>query len=50
MPKDIAPKKFEICKRNIWKVAQALHDDEWVRKLAEDVTLSIVIGRPKRKF
>jgi hypothetical protein len=41
MPKDIAPKIFEICKRKKRKVAQALHNDEWIKKLVGDVTLSI---------
>jgi hypothetical protein len=41
MPKDIAPKVSDICKRKNWKVAQALHEDEWITKLAGDVTLSM---------
>jgi hypothetical protein len=41
MPKDIAPKKFQICKRKNWSVAQALHEDEWIRKLAIDATASV---------
>jgi hypothetical protein len=41
MPKDIAPKIFKLCKRKNWSVAHALHDDEWVRKLALDATTSI---------
>jgi hypothetical protein len=41
MPKDIAPKKLQICKRKNWSVAQALHEDEWIRKLAIDATASI---------
>jgi hypothetical protein len=41
MPKDIAPKKIEICKRKNWKVAQALHEDEWIKKLSIDATISI---------
>jgi hypothetical protein len=41
MPKDIAPKIFEICKRKNWKVAQALHDDEWIRKFSREAPLSI---------
>jgi hypothetical protein len=40
-PKDIAPKIFEICKRKNWKVAQALHDGEWIRKLSAEATISI---------
>jgi hypothetical protein len=41
MPKDIAPKIFEICKRKNWSVAHALHEDEWITKLAIDATTSI---------
>jgi hypothetical protein len=41
MPKDIAPKNFQICKRKNWSVAQALHEDEWIRKLAINATASI---------
>jgi hypothetical protein len=41
MPKDIAPKMFKICKRKNWNVAHALHEDEWIRKLAIDATASI---------
>jgi hypothetical protein len=41
MPKDIAPKIFELCKRKNWKVAQALHEDVWIKKLATEATLSI---------
>jgi hypothetical protein len=41
MPKDIAPKKIKICNRKNWSIAQALHDDEWVRKLALDANASI---------
>jgi hypothetical protein len=41
MPEDIAPKMFDICKRKKWSVAQALHEDEWIRKLAIDATTSI---------
>jgi hypothetical protein len=33
MPKDIAPKKIELCKRKNWKVAQALHEDAWIKNL-----------------
>jgi hypothetical protein len=34
MPKYIAPKKFELCKRKNWKVAQALfHEDAWIKNL-----------------
>jgi hypothetical protein len=40
-PKGIAPKMFTICKRKNWSVAQALHDDEWINKLAIDATSSI---------
>jgi hypothetical protein len=40
-PKDIAPKIFEICKKKKWSVAQALHDNEWISKLRNEVTLSI---------
>jgi hypothetical protein len=32
---------FEICKRKNWKVAQALHDDEWIVKLAVGATTSL---------
>jgi hypothetical protein len=39
-PKDIAPKIFEICRRKKWKVAQALHDDEWIKKLADGAIIS----------
>jgi hypothetical protein len=41
-PKDIAPKIFEICKKKRWSIAQALHDNEWITKLWNEVTLSIV--------
>jgi hypothetical protein len=41
MPKDIAPKIYEICKRKNWKVAQALHEDEWIKKLSAEATISI---------
>jgi hypothetical protein len=41
MPKDIAPKIFEICNRNNWKVTQAIHEDEWIRKLSIEATISI---------
>jgi hypothetical protein len=41
MPKDIAPKIFELCKRKKWMVANALRDNEWIRKLDTDATLSI---------
>jgi hypothetical protein len=41
MPKNIAPKIYEICKRKNWKVSQALQDDEWIRKLSGEATLSI---------
>jgi hypothetical protein len=40
-PRDIAPKIFKICKRKNWKVAQALHDGEWIRKLSAEATISI---------
>jgi hypothetical protein len=40
-PKDIAPKIYKICKRKKWKVAQALHNDEWIRKLADGATISM---------
>jgi hypothetical protein len=41
MPKDIAPKIFGLCKRKKWTLAHALHDNEWIRKLSTDDTLSI---------
>jgi hypothetical protein len=41
MPKDIAPKLFEICKRKNWKVAQALHEGAWIKNLTTEATLSI---------
>jgi hypothetical protein len=41
MPKDIAPKIFELCKRKNWKVAQALHEDAWIKNLSTEATLSI---------
>jgi hypothetical protein len=41
MPKDVAPKIFELCKRKRWTVAQALHHDEWIRKLSTDATIPI---------
>jgi hypothetical protein len=41
MPKDMAPKIYEICKRKNWKVAQALHEDEWIKKLSVEATISI---------
>jgi hypothetical protein len=37
-PKDIAPTIYEICKRKNRKVAQALHDGEWIRKLSAEAT------------
>jgi mannosylglycoprotein endo-beta-mannosidase len=40
-PKDVAPKIFELCKRKKWTVAQALHHDEWIRKLSTEATISI---------
>jgi hypothetical protein len=40
-PQGIAPKMFAICKRKNWSVAQALHDDERIKKLAIDATSSI---------
>jgi hypothetical protein len=40
MPKDIAPKKLSFVRKN-WKVAQALHEDAWIKKLAIDATISI---------
>jgi hypothetical protein len=41
MSKDIAPKIFEICKKKKWTVAQALHNNEWITKLWNEVTISI---------
>jgi hypothetical protein len=41
MPKDIAPKIFKLCKRKTWTGANALHDNEWIRKLSTEATLSI---------
>jgi hypothetical protein len=41
MPKDIAPKIYEICNQKNWKVSQALQDDEWIRKLSGEATLYI---------
>jgi hypothetical protein len=41
MPKDIAPKIIELCKRKKWTVAQALHDNEWITKLSTEATISI---------
>jgi hypothetical protein len=41
MPKDIAPKFFDICKHKKWTVAQALHDDEWILKLSDAATISV---------
>jgi hypothetical protein len=32
-PKDIAPLIFEVSKRKNWKVAQALFDGAWVKKI-----------------
>jgi hypothetical protein len=32
-PIDIAPLIFEASKRKNWKVAQALHENSWVRKI-----------------
>jgi hypothetical protein len=40
-PKDVAPKIFELCKRKKWTVSQALHHDEWIRKLSTEATISI---------
>jgi hypothetical protein len=40
-PKDVAPQIFKICKRKKWTVANALKDDEWIRKLSNVATLSI---------
>jgi hypothetical protein len=34
-------KKIEICKRKNWKVAHALHEDEWIKKLSVEETLFI---------
>jgi hypothetical protein len=36
--KDTTPKIFDLCKRKNWKVAQALHEDEWIRKLGVEAT------------
>jgi hypothetical protein len=41
MPKDIAPKFFDLCKRKKWTVAQALHEDECIKKLTVEATISI---------
>jgi hypothetical protein len=41
MPKDIAPKIFELCKRKNWTVAQALLNNEWILKLRTEATLSL---------
>jgi hypothetical protein len=40
-PKTLLQKKFKICKRKNWNVAQAVHEDEWIRKLAFDAIASI---------
>jgi hypothetical protein len=40
-PKDIAPKKFELCKRKNWTVDKALHDNEWITKLSSEATISM---------
>jgi hypothetical protein len=39
MPKDITPKHFELCKRKKWTVVQALHNDEWIRKLSIAISI-----------
>jgi hypothetical protein len=41
MPKDIASRSFDICKRKKWTVTQALHNDEWISKLSDWATISI---------
>jgi hypothetical protein len=38
MPKDIAPKIYDLCKRKKWTVAQALHGNEWINKLSSEAT------------
>jgi hypothetical protein len=40
MPKDIAPKIFKLCKRKKWTMANALKDNEWIKKLRAKATLS----------
>jgi hypothetical protein len=40
-PKDIAPQIFKIFKRKKWTVANALKEDEWIKKLSNEATLSI---------
>jgi hypothetical protein len=41
MPKNIAPKIFELCKKKKWTVAQVLLGNEWIVKLRYEATLSI---------
>jgi hypothetical protein len=35
------PQKIELCKRQKWMVAQALHENEWINKLSSEATISI---------
>jgi hypothetical protein len=39
--KDIAPLLFNLCKRKNWRISQALHEEAWIRKLANDATISL---------
>jgi hypothetical protein len=41
IPKDIAPLIFEASTRKKWKVNQALHNNEWIKKIKMDMELSL---------